>query len=211
MADQSESRDGGAERGDTFAPTISQLPHFAFRGKSVRPPARPFFKPTISAERVVAEKAALERQSGDRSFIERMGVMAPTATFTPPAQRRITEIPNLNAARALDAPHDGKKLVISRNIKVSGEISGCERLVVEGQVDAALIGLVSLEVAVGGKVSGSAELENAVVHGSFDGTLVVHGHLEIPAGASVHGAISYKTVSVANGARLSGTVNVIDV
>jgi cytoskeletal protein CcmA (bactofilin family) len=211
MADQTESQDPTHESGHEKKTMVGQLPHFALRANSPRPPARPFFKAASTAEQSVAEKAALERPSGDRNFIERMGVRAPTTSYTPPPQRRVTEIPNLNAARTLDAPHDGKKLVISRNIKVSGEISGCERLVVEGEVDATMTGLVALEVSVTGKVSGKAEVDSAVVHGSFDGTLIVHGHLEIPSGASVHGTISYQTVMVANGAKLSGTISILGV
>jgi cytoskeletal protein CcmA (bactofilin family) len=207
MPDKAESL--GPEDAQT-KPMVGQLPHFALRANSPRPPAKPFFKATASAEKTMSDKAALERQSGDRSFIERMGVMAPTANFTPPPQRRITEIPNLNAARALDVAQDGKKLTIGKHIKVSGEISGCEKLCVEGEIDATMTGLAVLEVAACGKVAGKAEVDSALIAGSFDGTLIVHGHLEIPTGASVRGTISYQSVSVANGARLSGTVTILN-
>lgn len=190
-------------------PMIEQLPHFAMRANTPRPPAKPFFK-TTSAARAVSEKAALERPSGDREFIERMGVRAPTASFTPPPQRRITEIPNLNPARALDSDPTGKTLTIGKHIKVSGEISGCERLSVEGEVDATITGLARLDVAVGAKVAGKAEVEKAVIHGSFDGTLIVRGHLDVVAGASVRGTISYKSVTVAHGAKLAGNISVLE-
>jgi cytoskeletal protein CcmA (bactofilin family) len=205
MADRAES----AATSEQSKPSVGQLPHFALRANTPRPPAKPFFKAVASAEKSVSDKAALERQSGDRTFIERMGVMAPTANFTPPPQRRITEIPNLNAVRALDVAADSKKLTIGKHIKVSGEISGCERLIVEGEVDATMTGMTTLDVAACGKVAGNAEVNSATVSGSFNGTLIVHGHLEIPSGASVHGTISYQTVSVANGAKLSGTISVI--
>ncbi len=185
---------------------ISSLPHFAMRPSALRPPAKPFFKAT-SAQKALNEKAALERPSGDRAFIERMGVMAPTANYTPPPQRRVTEIPNPKSVReANEAKGETNKLVISKHIKVSGEISGCDRLTVEGCVDATITGLKKIEIAVGGKVAGKCEVDAASVNGSFDGTLIVNGHLEIVAGASVKGTISYKTVSVANGGSLSGTV-----
>lgn len=206
MTDQAES----PENGESPKAMISQLPHFAMRANAPRPPARPFFKPANSAERVVSEKAALERQSGDRSFIERMGVMAPTTNFVPPTQRRITEIPNLNAARALDGAADSKRLSISKHIKVSGEISGCEKLVVEGEVDAKLSGVTTLDICAQGKMRGTADVEGAVVQGTFEGTLVVRGHLDIPAGGSVRGTISYKCVTVANGAKLAGNITILE-
>ena len=207
MADQPESKT--SEPSDKSA--VGHLPHFAMRAHAPRPPAKPFFKVTASPERSVSEKTSLTRDSGDRSFIERMGVMAPTANFTPPPHRRVTEIPNLNAARSLDAAHDGKKLNIGKHIKVSGEISGCERLVVEGEVDAVMTGVSTLDVTATGKVSGKAEVESAVICGSFDGTLIVRGHLDIPAGGAVRGIISYKSVTVANGAKLAGTITTLEI
>lgn len=207
MADQPESKTNHPPDKSM----VGHLPHFAMRAHAPHPPAKPFFKAAASAEKSLSEKTALQRQSGDRSFIERMGVMAPTANFTPPPHRRATEIPNLNAARALDAAHDSKKFNIGKHIKVTGEISGCERLVVEGEVDAIMTGVSVLEIAACGKVAGKAEVQSATVCGSFNGTLIVHGHLDISAGAAVHGTISYQSVGVANGAKLSGTVSVLEV
>ncbi|MBL8643170.1 MAG: polymer-forming cytoskeletal protein [Rhodospirillaceae bacterium] len=210
MTDQAEKDDAS-----NAATNVGQLPHFAMRNEgaklgSLRPPAKPFFKAT-SAEKSMSEKAALERPSGDRSFIERMGVMAPTSSYTPPPQRRTTEIPNLKTVRdALDAKSDEKKLTITKHIKVSGEISGCERLYVEGSVDATITGLKKIEIAPMGRVSGKADVDSAVVNGVFDGALTVRGHLEVAAGAVVTGTISYHTVSVASGGKLTGTVSQID-
>jgi cytoskeletal protein CcmA (bactofilin family) len=188
---------------------VSSLPHFAMRPSNLRPPAKPFFKAT-SAQKALNEKAALERPSGDRAFIERMGVMAPTTNYTPPPQRRITEIPNLKSVReAAEAQNEANKLTITKHIKVSGEISGCDRLVVEGSVDATITGLKKIEIAASGKVAGKCEVDVALVNGSFDGTLAVNGHLEIAAGASVKGTISYRSVSVANGGSLAGNITQI--
>jgi cytoskeletal protein CcmA (bactofilin family) len=199
-----------ATKDEQNKPAVGQLPHFALRSNALRPPAKPFFKTTASAEKTMSDKAALERQSGDRSFIERMGVMAPTTSYTPPPQRRITEIPNLNSVRAAEAESDGKRLSIGKHIKVSGEISGCERLVVEGEIDATMHDVNTLEIAACGKVAGKVEVEHAVINGSFNGTLIVHGHLDIPQGGSVSGTISYKSVSVANGGKLAGTITILD-
>ncbi len=210
MAEQMSDRAESATTSDQAKPSVGQLPHFAMRANTPRPPAKPFFRAVASAEKSMSDKAALERQSGDRNFIERMGVRAPTTSFTPPQQRRITEIPNLNAARALDAAADSKKLTIGKHIKVNGEISGCERLVIEGEVDAVMTGVSALEVAACGKAAGTAEVECATVCGSFNGKLIVRGHLDIPSGASVHGTISYRSVSVANGAKLSGTISILE-
>jgi cytoskeletal protein CcmA (bactofilin family) len=210
MPDQPADSSSTNASAASSAQTPASLPHFALRPGGARPPAKPFFKVATSAEKSVADKAALERQSGDRSFIERMGVMAPTSSYTPPPQRRVTEIPNFASARAVEPDVDGKKLVIGKHIKVTGEISGCDKLHVDGRVDAVMSDIVTLNVAMGGVVSGSATVEHAIIAGSFDGTLIVRGDLEIAATGTVHGTISYQGVTVATGGKLSGTVTLLD-
>ncbi|MDX2143656.1 MAG: polymer-forming cytoskeletal protein [Rhodospirillaceae bacterium] len=210
MPDQIADSSSTPASAESSAQTPASLPHFALRPGGARPPAKPFFKVATSAEKSVADKAALERQSGDRSFIERMGVMAPTSSYTPPPQRRVTEIPNLAAARAAEPDVDGKKLVIGKHIKVTGEISGCDKLHVDGRVDAAMNDIVTLDVSVGGVVSGSATVERAVIAGIFDGTLIVRGDLDVTATGSVRGTISYKNVTVAAGGKLSGNITLLD-
>jgi cytoskeletal protein CcmA (bactofilin family) len=200
---------------DSKEKTIGTLPHFAMRAEgarlgALRPPAKPFFKPT-TADKALREKAALERPSGDRTFIERMGVMAPTASYRPPPQRRATEIPNYKSVRAAqEAKDETNNLTIGKRLKVVGEISGCARLYVEGSVDAVIIGLKKIDIAPSGKVVGKADVHDAVVSGTFSGTMIVRGHLEIHAGAIVTGEISYKSVSIAAGGVLTGTVKQLD-
>ena len=48
-------------------------------------------------------------------------------------------------------------------MSIKGEIAGAERLVGEGQVDATLSDVKSLEIAAGGTFKGSAEVDSAVI------------------------------------------------
>ena len=56
---------------------------------------------------------------------------------------------------------EGKTLTIPRSISYSGRIGWCERLMVEGVVEAEIHGCRVLTVAASGVFRGSAEVERA--------------------------------------------------
>ena len=91
-------------------------------------------------------------------------------------------------------------------VRVKGEISGCERLQIDGQVDAALSDVKTIEVTASGQFKGTAEVESAVIAGLYEGTLKVSGHLEVASTGAIKGSVSYKTIMVANGGKLEGTI-----
>ncbi len=132
------------------------------------------------------------------------------AAFTPQIPKRVADIPNLAAVRGADADIDGKRLVIGKQIRMSGEISGCERLVVEGKVEANLSEVKSIEITANGSIKGNAEVDSAVIAGTYEGNLKVNGHLEIAPSGIVKGGVSYKTIAVANGGRIQGSIETID-
>ncbi len=139
----------------------------------------------------------------DRFSTDRM------AAFAPAIPKRVADIPNLTAVRGADVDADGKRLVIGKQIRMSGEISGCEKLIIEGTVEAALSGVKSIDVTANGTFKGTAEVDSAVIAGTCEGTLKVNGHLEVAASGVVKGSVSYKTIAVANGGRLLGTIESI--
>ncbi len=175
------------------------------RPSGLRPPSRPFSaRPAFKTNPFFRNSKAEEKSMSDRFSTDRM------AAFTPAVPKRVADIPNLAAARAAEADTDGKRLVIGKQIRISGEISGCEKLVIEGKVEAALSGVKSIEVTVNGAFNGAADVESAVIAGTCEGTLKVNGHLEVAASGVVKGAVSYKTIAVANGGKLLGKIEIID-
>ena len=65
------------------------------------------------------------------------------ASARPETPRRLTEVSTpVNSG-------DGKKLTVGRDIALSGSINSCERLIVEGSVEADLTDAITLEVAQG--------------------------------------------------------------
>ncbi len=132
------------------------------------------------------------------------------AAFTPQVQKRVADIPNLTAVRSPEADLEGKRLVIGKQVRMSGEIAGCEKLVVEGTVEASISEVKSIEVTANGTFKGNAEVENAVIAGTYEGSLKVNGHLEIAASGVVKGGVSYRTIAVANGGKLLGSIETIE-
>ena len=103
-------------------------------------------------------------------------------------------------------PVERRHMIVGREISLSGEIGSCERLVVEGSVEANLHECGEMNIAESGVFKGNASIEQAEVHGRFEGELVVRKRLLIRAGGHVSGTISYGEIEIEAGGRISGTV-----
>ena len=76
--------------------------------------------------------------------------------------------------RSVGSYGEGKKLVVGRDISLSGKISSCEKLVVEGTVEADIADCRELEVAEGGLFKGEAKIEVAEIAGEFSAIAARH-------------------------------------
>jgi cytoskeletal protein CcmA (bactofilin family) len=188
-------------------------PHIDLRQSAradIRLPTRPFSaKPVSTVNPFFKDPKSKTSHSRGISMSDRFSTDR-MAAFTPQVQKRVADIPNLTAMRTPDADTEGKRLVIGKQIRMSGEIGGCEKLVVEGKVDATISDVKSIEVTANGSFKGNAEVESAVIAGTYEGSLKVHGHLEIAPSGVVKGGVSYRTIAVANGGKLLGTIETID-
>jgi cytoskeletal protein CcmA (bactofilin family) len=110
-------------------------------------------------------------------------------------------------ARAAE-PIEGRKLIVGKEIVLSGQITSCERLVVEGRVEASLSDSRWMEIAESGVFKGMAEIENAEIAGAFEGTLTVCEKLMIRAGGKVSGTIRYARIEIEEGGQIAGEVSV---
>ena len=105
------------------------------------------------------------------------------------------------------ADSEGKTLTIPRSISYSGRIGSCERLMVEGVVEAEIHGCRFLTVAASGVFRGSAEVERADIRGTMEGSLTVRALLTVRASARIlSGSISYGELVIERGGTVSGTV-----
>lgn len=133
-------------------------------------------------------------------------VMADRARETAPAAA-----PRPNGEAPLGQPQTATRtLVVGREIVLSGEISACDRLVVEGTVKANIKDCRDIAISEGGLFTGSASVESAEIRGRFEGELTVSGRLLIRAPGQVSAAVRYGEIEIERGGRLSGHVDATD-
>ncbi len=105
-------------------------------------------------------------------------------------------------------PNDGevRKLTVGREITLSGEITSCDKLIIEGSVEANLNNCRDVEIAELGLFKGTASIEEAEIQGRFEGNLVVRKRLLIKASGRVSGTIRYGQIEIECGGQISGDV-----
>jgi cytoskeletal protein CcmA (bactofilin family) len=104
---------------------------------------------------------------------------------------------------------DRRTLIIGQGISLSGEVTSCDRLIVEGTIEARLEKCQHVIVAETGLFNGHASTENADVRGRFEGELVVRKRLLIRAGGHVSGTISYGKIEIESGGKIRGVIEEI--
>lgn len=104
---------------------------------------------------------------------------------------------------------DGKRLIVGRDIVLTGEIKACDRLVIEGRVEAALSNIRAVEIAPSGRMKGAAQVDTADIAGSYEGDLTVQQKLHIRATGRVHGQIRYGSIEIERGGRIGGQVEAL--
>jgi cytoskeletal protein CcmA (bactofilin family) len=147
---------------------------------------------------------------------------APTPTPTPtPATAAAragseAEVPVLAnampeaAVRVIGPDTPGSQLFIGPNIKLKGvEISDCDVLIVEGQVEAT-VNSKAMQIAKPGTLKGVAVIDVAEIDGEFSGELTAHSRLIVRGTGRVSGKIRYGRLIVADGGEISGDVQRID-
>jgi len=101
---------------------------------------------------------------------------------------------------------ESARLIVGPDIKLNGaEITDCDTLIVEGQVDACMDSRV-IEVAEQGIFRGKVQVEVAEIRGRFEGELTAMKQLMIRAGGTVAGKIRYGKLQVDEGGEISGDI-----
>lgn len=119
-----------------------------------------------------------------------------------------TGAPAPTARPAGDQPES--RLFVGVNIKLKGvEITDCDSLVIEGQVEAT-VNSKAMEIASPGTLRGTAEIETAEVHGEFVGELTARTRLIVHGTGRVSGTIRYGKLIVAEGGEITGDVKRLD-
>lgn len=118
-----------------------------------------------------------------------------------------------SAQSAISGSEKGREsrrvLTVGADILLKGEIATCDRLVIEGKVDAVLNDVGTVELAESGSFKGTAHVENAEISGLFEGELVVKSRLVIYASGRVRGKITYGEIEVERGGEITGEIKTI--
>ena len=102
------------------------------------------------------------------------------------------------------------RLFVGVNIKLKGvEISDCDALVIEGQVEAT-VNSTAMEIAKPGTLRGTAQIETAEIHGEFVGELTARTRLIVHGTGRVSGTIRYGKLIVEEGGEVVGDIKRLD-
>ena len=154
------------------------------------PPLKPFIKSEsrdLGEERDELVQPAIPRHFGGIPGIPRPGEGAP---------RRIDDKSNC--------------LTVGENISLSGEITSCDKLIVEGNVEVQLTNAEIIEISSSGIFKGSAKVETAQINGIFEGKLEVKGVLKIQKEGRVSGSVRYGKIVIESGGEISGDMASFD-
>jgi len=147
------------------------------------------------------------------------------APLTPELPRRQVDIPpspaiahlspladrDRAAAAAAGQVEAGKRLTVGPGISLSGEITACDRLVVQGSVQVTLNETRAIEITESGRfTNGKAEVEEAEISGVYEGDLTVRNRLLIRSTGRVQGNVRYGEIEVERGGRVSGSVSMLE-
>ncbi len=135
-----------------------------------------------------------------------MPPIAPRTTAPGIAAARGPLAPVGRAAIPMSDSGESKKLIVGREIVLAGQITSCERLVVEGRVEAALTDCRAIEISEAGLFKGSAEVATADISGRFEGNLTVRERLSVRATGRIDGQIRYGQIEIEPGGEISGDV-----
>ena len=134
-------------------------------------------------------------------------VAAPLPTRAAPPAATSAPAPTARAASEASA---GKRLIVGQGLSLSGDITACDLLIVEGNVQVTLNETKAIEITETGRfTNGKAAVEEATISGVYEGELTVRGRLLVRGTGRVDGKIRYGELEVERGGRLSGTIEIL--
>ena len=104
----------------------------------------------------------------------------------------------------VDEKKEGSKLHVGADIHLKGEITSCDRLIVEGKVEASMTSK-EIEISKSGVFNGTVDIDTADISGQFDGTMKARKRLVIRKTGCVTGTISYGEIEIEPGGEIGGS------
>ncbi len=101
---------------------------------------------------------------------------------------------------------DKNTLIVGEDIRLKGEITSCDKLVVEGHVEVSLTNGRQIEIGPSGVFTGKAEVQEADISGRFDGELTARERLVVRSTGHITGKIRYGRIVIEAGGAIVGAV-----
>jgi len=156
------------------------------------------------------------RETGSTAAADTATLLAPattpsTTTGTGHTVARHYSIPPaptpLSTARETrEARDETKRLTVGKGISLDGKISSCDRLIVDGKVEAELQDCHTVEITENGTFKGAAEIASAEISGNYEGSLTVRDNLLIRSTGHVSGTVRYGKLHIEDGGEINGDV-----
>jgi len=140
-------------------------------------------------------------------------VATPQVPTPPPVAKAPVAEPALRpsvppVAAAASAPSTHSKVsVLGPSIRFKGELIADEDLVIQGQVEGSILHTRSLTIGAQGRVQGDVKARRINVEGTVHGDLYALEGVTLRQGALVTGNVYANKISIADGARLNGRVD----
>jgi len=164
--------------------------------------------------------------SGDSTFRRAVGETSAKTTPQPESPQRRVDYAAGSAGSTTGGQHieqrgalapqqtepdryGGKRLIVGEGIRLSGEISSCDRLVVEGEVEVTLNDTLALEITTNGRFTGGCEVEEADISGIYEGDLTVRKRLFVRGSGKLTGTIRYGELELERGGQIAGNISVL--
>jgi cytoskeletal protein CcmA (bactofilin family) len=179
-----------------FSVISGKKPMFT-RDKSAKPGSGDEFRETTTplADSAAATLLAPQaQQSTDSHTISRHAAVPPAVA------------PIVLPREARGDKHELKKLIVGKGISLDGKISSCDRLIVDGKVEAELQDCHTVEITENGTFKGAAEIAGAEISGHYEGSLTVRDNLLIRATGRVTGTVRYGKLHIEDGGEINGDV-----
>jgi cytoskeletal protein CcmA (bactofilin family) len=130
-------------------------------------------------------------------------------TATPEPKDAMTKMKSPDAMRPLDRTGDPTHGWLGSSLRVKGDISGTEDLLIDGSVEG-LIQLDGRKLTVGttAKLVADINARDVVVYGYVKGNVHATGKIEIKKGGGVNGNLTTAQILIEDGADFRGSIEI---
>lgn len=128
-------------------------------------------------------------------------------SFPEGARRSNVPVP---PARADTGAARDKSLTVGKDVRLKGEISACDKMILEGDAEVELTGCRQLQIGATGCFRGSADVAEADIGGHFEGNLVARERLTVRPTGRIRGSIRYAQITIEAGGQITGEMTMLD-